>query len=147
MKRTILSGILLTAGLWAQTAAVNPAAGAPASASFLSQIADPLTISLAAYDLSQVASGSTAWKFTLQGKVYTVNPAQRTGMAAAATIGAAAAAHRWPKLKPWLAGILGGASAYYGGVAYANSQAHGAASPATAGAAPAAASAKFRLGR
>jgi len=102
-----------------------PAAAVAPTASFLAQLSDPVTIGLAAYDLSQVATAATAWKFTAGGKTYQVSAVRQTGIAAAVTIGAAAAAHKWPKLKPWLTVILGGVSAYYGGEAYYRAQNHG----------------------
>jgi hypothetical protein len=120
-----------------------PAAAAPAAASFFSQVTDPVTISAGAYVLSQVASGATDWKFTLAGKSYNVSAAQKTGITAASVIGAAAIAHKWPKWKTPLAGVLTLAAAYYGGKAYANSLNHGSAATATS----TAAAAKFRMGR
>jgi hypothetical protein len=111
-------------------APVAAPAATPAPASFLVTMTDPLVVSLAAYDLTQVANGATAWKFTVAGKSYSVSAAQQTGIAAATTIGAAAIAHRWPKLKTPLTVILAAASAYYGGKAYAQAQLHGTATAA-----------------
>lgn len=159
MKRSLRFGCALAmAGLLAgaamgQTAstsstAVNPLAGpassTPASATFLQQMTDPLTVSAGAYVLSQVAAGAEAWKFTLSGKTYTVSAAQQTGITAASVVAAAAIAHKWPKWKLPLTIVLAGASAYYGGMAYANSLQHGTAATtaATSTATPA-----FRMGR
>lgn len=128
MPPKIIVGILLLSGLAAaQSSSANPVAPATpsASSSFLSQMLDPLTVSMAAYDLAQVAQGTTAWHFTAAGKSYTVSPAQQTGIAAAATIGAAAIAHKWPKLKTAVTIVVAAAAAYYGGKAYAQTQAHG----------------------
>lgn len=135
-----LFAILLLAALCAfcQTAnPTNPDPGQPGipvittAPSFLSQATDPLIVSLAAWDLAQVAQGATAWKFTYSGKQYTVSPAQQTGIAAAGTVAAAAIAHKWPKLKTPLTIVLGAAAAYYGGRAYAQTLTHG--TPASTG--------------
>ena len=119
--------LVLAIGAFGQTNPIlNPAPADAPTASFLSKLSDPVTLGLAAYDLSQVASGTTSWKWTILGKSYSVNPAQKTGIAVAATIAGAGIAHKWPKLKPWLAGALGLASGYYAGIAYWNSRSHGA---------------------
>lgn len=128
--RLVLAALLCAAAAFAQQ---QPAA-APAP-SFLAQLGDPLTIALASYDLSQVAAGTTDWKFTLGGKHYTVNPAQQTAIATAVTIGAAAAAHKWPKLKTPLTIVLTLVSGYYGGLAYGRANSHGTPAPAATSAA------------
>lgn len=104
----------------------NPVAVTPPAQTFLQSLLDPMTLSLAAYDLSQVAMSATAWKWTMAGKTYSVSAPRVTGITFAATIGGAALAHRWPKLKVPLTIALGGVAAYYAGVAMSQAQNHGA---------------------
>ena len=88
--------LLLASACWAQTTPPNPVASVPQSASstYLQTLLDPVTISLAAYDLSQVATSATAWKWTVNGQTYSVSAAKVTGIAAATTILGAYLAHR-----------------------------------------------------
>ena len=119
--------LLLASACWAQTTPPNPVASVPQSASstYLQTLLDPVTISLAAYDLSQVATSATAWKWTVNGQTYSVSAAKVTGIAAATTILGAYLAHRHPKLKPWITIGLAATAAYYGGIAYQQAQNHG----------------------
>lgn len=110
----------------AQNTAPQPAAPAPApNATFLSYFSDPLALSSMATAAAFVSEDRTDWHMTVAGKVYSVSAAQRFGIAGATIFGVQAVAHKWPKLKPYLAVAQGIASVYLAGKAYANTLDHG----------------------
>lgn len=121
----ILVLCLISVPAWAQQNTQPDAQQAATSQGIWDVLSDPNNIAPAAFLLSNLADAKTDWKFTLSGKEYTITPGQRLSIAGGSIFASFVVKHYFPCSAKYINVVMGVATAYFAGRAYANTFNHG----------------------